>query len=45
MNLFCTILIVFTLAVCSARITQSIDCLGGNKTACEAVAKRYEATP
>ncbi len=45
MNFLCTIILAFMLFAMGDSICTSLDCIGGNKSACAVVAKRYEAKP
>ncbi|MER8616020.1 hypothetical protein NKG99_04065 [Mesorhizobium sp. M1409] len=45
MNLVCAFIIFVGMALISTDLCRSLDCIGGNKAACELAAKRYEAKP
>lgn len=42
-NFACTLILIIGLTALADSICKSLDCIGGNKAACEIVAKRYEA--
>jgi hypothetical protein len=44
-NLAAAFLLFIGIGLVAGGICKSLDCIGGNKTACEIVAKRYEAKP